>query len=417
LIKYSLNIVLEDFPDFDNKKFFDHFPVSFFKINKGTVEEFSKNDKNYIYTIFIGHPFFHKFKPFKLRQQISKDCFNGTAKVLLYFPLEGHIDFHAVEWINEFAKLNSLNTRSLIYAHCNLSLEEKLKENNISKNFTYLPINYFEYNPWYTHPIPSDSKKTLHLLKLNSFIRSNRDKEIKKYFIILMRVRRTHRMLLFSEIKSNIKLDKKTDMSLGLFYYKNTEDIDQCYREFRKISGRHSIFKKNLKFLDSFDFNKTYTLDTGLTKNLADSNNRRFYSDYFCSITSETHVEEDLIFFSEKTFKPIINLQPFLLFSTQYSLKYLKDLGYKTFSDWWDESYDDEKDYSIRMLKITKVMEEIASWSESRLLEITQEMEQVLIHNYMNFFYNRRYENFISKLAFFENNQETNISYSYRDLI
>ena len=35
---------------------------------------------------------------------------------------------------------------------------------------------------------------------------------------------------------------------------------------------------------------------------------------------------------------------PFVMVSKKGTLKYLRDIGFKTFGDFWDESYDDEED-------------------------------------------------------------------------
>jgi hypothetical protein len=46
------------------------------------------------------------------------------------------------------------------------------------------------------------------------------------------------------------------------------------------------------------------------------------------------------VFLTEKTFKPIILKMGFLIAGCKGSLKKLRNLGFKTFSDYWDESYD-----------------------------------------------------------------------------
>jgi hypothetical protein len=74
--------------------------------------------------------------------------------------------------------------------------------------------------------------------------------------------------------------------------------------------------------------------------------------------------------------------QPFILFGNPNSLKKLKEYGFKTFDKWWDESYDEELDLNIKLEKITKVLEEIAGWDFHKCFEITNQMEEVLIHNY-----------------------------------
>lgn len=64
------------------------------------------------------------------------------------------------------------------------------------------------------------------------------------------------------------------------------------------------------------------------------------------------------------------------------SLEVLRNQGYKTFSRWWDESYDQEMDFYRRMDKIFEVIEEIASWDMDKCFRITQEMLPTLIHNF-----------------------------------
>jgi hypothetical protein len=55
---------------------------------------------------------------------------------------------------------------------------------------------------------------------------------------------------------------------------------------------------------------------------------------------------------SEKSTKCLITGMPFIILATPNFLKYLKELGFHTYSDLWDESYDDELDYTKRIDKI-----------------------------------------------------------------
>lgn len=49
-------------------------------------------------------------------------------------------------------------------------------------------------------------------------------------------------------------------------------------------------------------------------------------------------------FLTEKIWKPIICQQPFIVYGQRGYLKCLREMGFRTFSNVWDESYDDEKD-------------------------------------------------------------------------
>lgn len=97
---------------------------------------------------------------------------------------------------------------------------------------------------------------------------------------------------------------------------------------------------------------------------------------------------ERSIFLTEKTYKCFVMKHPFLLASFPGSLSKLRELGYKTFSDFFDESYDDiELDYP-RMQAILAELKRISDKPKEELLEIKKEMAPILDHNYNHLFRN-----------------------------
>lgn len=67
------------------------------------------------------------------------------------------------------------------------------------------------------------------------------------------------------------------------------------------------------------------------------------YENSYCNLVLETLYDADQsggTFLSEKTFKPIRHGQPFVVFGTANSLKVLRHLGYKTFDQFLDNTYD-----------------------------------------------------------------------------
>ena len=66
------------------------------------------------------------------------------------------------------------------------------------------------------------------------------------------------------------------------------------------------------------------------------------------------------------------------------SLQYMRELGFETFSPWWDESYDDIEGSAERMLAILNTCESIRNRSVADLDVIYREMRDVLWHNWQN---------------------------------
>lgn len=64
------------------------------------------------------------------------------------------------------------------------------------------------------------------------------------------------------------------------------------------------------------------------------------YSDSYFSIVMETFPDRPSFFLTEKVLKPIFNLHPFIIVGAPGSLHYIRSLGYETFPELFDESYD-----------------------------------------------------------------------------
>jgi hypothetical protein len=76
-----------------------------------------------------------------------------------------------------------------------------------------------------------------------------------------------------------------------------------------------------------------------------------WYDETCFSIVAETAVElpEQSMFITEKTFKPIAFRHPFLIFGLPFTLKYLREQGFETFENLFDESYDSLTDEVLRL--------------------------------------------------------------------
>ena len=88
---------------------------------------------------------------------------------------------------------------------------------------------------------------------------------------------------------------------------------------------------------------------------------------------------------TEKTTRAIVGGIPFILVSSAGSIKKLHEFGFKTFGDWWDESYDSIISYEERIDKIKKVITQISEMSISQCDEMYKEMIPTLKHNQMKY--------------------------------
>ena len=157
--------------------------------------------------------------------------------------------------------------------------------------------------------------------------------------------------------------------------------------------GTFDDWQNKSKFKDLpivLEVDKGYTLgneiagDVGIPNDILSLGNNDIWCKHFLNVVTETVIHSD-VFVSEKTFKPIVLMQPFVLAAPPGCLNYLKSYGFKTFDNWWDESYDTIEDPSERMAAVA----DIVNWIPSQNLEkLRMEMAGVLEHNYRHFYEN-----------------------------
>jgi len=179
----------------------------------------------------------------------------------------------------------------------------------------------------------------------------------------------------------NRNSNKPHRFTLGCFF--EAENLwDKIYSSFllkydnriQLIDGlTHSLRNELITSISSFTSKLPIEMDT---MNLKESEKESFevlraykkeiYTDSYIHIVTETNFRND-IFPTEKIINPMIVLQPFILVGAPGYLKYIKELGFKTFDGFIDESYDNEYDDAKRFELICK---EIKRLSEKPLEEI-----------------------------------------------
>ena len=96
-----------------------------------------------------------------------------------------------------------------------------------------------------------------------------------------------------------------------------------------------------------------------------------------------TH-DENFILISEKIYRTILNKLPFIIYGKPDYLKYLRALGFKTYSDLFDESYDDVEDWQLRGRIIAKQVKSFCLKTESEKDILRNRVQEVVDFNYQH---------------------------------
>jgi hypothetical protein len=130
--------------------------------------------------------------------------------------------------------------------------------------------------------------------------------------------------------------------------------------------------------------------------------NPDWYNETYFSLVSETTIDSICfkynknnyaapVFITEKTWKPIMFKHPFMIFGQPQILKYLKELGFETFNNLFDESYDTIDNNNVRLdtiIKNIKHLERSMFTANKKTSTFTYDKltEEKIQHNYHLFF-------------------------------
>lgn len=163
----------------------------------------------------------------------------------------------------------------------------------------------------------------------------------------------------------------------------NYEQIDTTYHPLYKDIGwnersmRHYISHLPMQ-LD------THELPQEKLKSfmIGDTYRKDLYQNSNIHIVTETTFDEDVLFISEKIMRPIVMYQPFIVLGPKGYLKQLKSNGFQTFSEFWDESYDDIDDPEKRYEKVLELILKIKKMDILEVNDLYSKTKKVLVHNH-----------------------------------
>lgn len=195
-------------------------------------------------------------------------------------------------------------------------------------------------------------------------------------FILMNRRLRPHRWVLLcllgdSFIKNNL-------VSFDVNLYDRENDIDFF---------KHHVSEKNHKYAFK-NSDKLYEIKKSVI-DYDDINSvwgfnfekKEPYLNSYIHICSETNFYEDGLYFSEKTWKPMAHLQPFIQVNKQNALKEIRKIGFKTFHPFINEEYDNIKDDRLRMDAIYEEIKRLNNLSIQEIHEWYYSIQEILIHN------------------------------------
>ena len=376
--------------------------------------------ENYYYTIApfgnilvcIGDDFtYHQNKhTFDFISYKAKKFLNAKNAYLIFdYSSEGDIKPELFDNIHVACEKNNINPSKVLIITAAANTTQLYHDNYVK---THNPTSLLK-TTCYTWAVFAKSKETDELLNgksemhfngctnMNSITQNTEFLSLKnreKKALMLNRRLRPHRLIILSLLQNDKLLDdtlSSFDMGEMLYTpdagldlvsgggYDNIPYIsDQNYKN-KMSTGFHNLTKIKKRVVDYDDLESIW----GFAFETKD-----IYEKTYFSIVPETLFYEMGTYLSEKAFKPIAHLHPFVMMGRPGILKTLKRIGFKTFSDFWDESYDDIENNSERIIKIYEVIKSLILKSNEEWDEMMKKMFHILEYNRNHLLkYNHKY--------------------------
>ena len=337
---------------------------------------------------------------------------SGKAKIFFSQHAEGFINsFKEMQWFDDFATHFKLPKGGVIVSSANANINDlktAFEKSHGKVGYVTVYDSTFENRPWFWQIDKiTPEERSQHYHQMHKTLAVRRQGTYSHHLLCMNRRLSEVRAIVFYYIASDSFLLEKAKISLGNPYQLERQDLNEMIYEVEELSFKDQI----IDFIKDFDLEKGYILDAEDLNsfNHAQTINFSLHNSTWVSVVLESYQLLDTeIFFSEKTFRPIYVLQPFVILGNPGSLKKLKEMGYKTFSNWWDESYDENVPLGIRLERLKNTIYQIAAYGKEGFQELHFEMENVLLHNFNNLMSLERitsYEDFL-----FEQQQSLRIS-------
>lgn len=334
-----------------------------FKVPKD--KDLKDNDTAYYYIISLtGQTMDHAFDnvPISVMEKVSI----GKIKFLFVISSE-----YFGPWVINLYLTEDLET-------CYTQLNQILKYHNI-------PL---EYTGWFSSSI-NNRYNLLNFNFVNQFIFSARQYMIRDYmqnqnkkihhYLCQNRQIKENRIIMVRKLFYADILDKGI-VSLGVpgeHYDYNLEHSQSLYQNEK---DNYYEFYKTLPLVIDDCYN------TGVFWNAIDYEQEKEIYDRYTSccfdIVGETYYVYDYNFITEKTTKPIMFKMPFMVVSNPGYLKCLRNLGFVTFPELFDESYDEEPDLEKRTDIIASNAKKLCSLTVEELEKKISQIQYKLDYNF-----------------------------------
>ena len=327
------------------------------------------------------------YMKFKLPIAVRRDLDAGICKIVFDNSLEGFQD-KAFLW-EIFYEKTGLDPLQCVFITGDYSLDTSKSIPTVYRN------SWEKYISLELHKTQMNTQQLDHApcaIHFDESVRSITTRTPRPFYALaLNRLMRVHRIALVKTI-DDMGLADKINYSFGMVTHHDSSSERNLNKKLyeEKMWNTAKIFNMDDKELHKWakghgEKNIAEEPKLNLHINQANNYNDVIFSAYrrsYFSLVSETNCTEPTLFQSEKAFKPILNLQPFVFLGEYKSIQAMRELGYNVFDEYINHSYDLVKDPADRLHILMEEVKRLCNISKPDWNDILVTLLPELIKNY-----------------------------------
>jgi hypothetical protein len=390
--------VLDNLNKINDFKYEFEYNTNAYQINLKNIDDIIEDEDNYyIINLFGNEDFlFSNIQPyvennkevfdlidyFNFDEKVISLLAKNKLKLVIMTLHEGGVKYEGfLNRIYKNIEKYNINPKHIFYINADANITQAVEKYNTEHNLLNT-INVFNTTYLIHHSAKAFMDNDTDLFEKQKYLIANNDYKSKNFVCLNRTADKSHKLWLLSELYKNDVLkdtlysiiNNKTDnFQLDHNRWVTPDVFNNQLPYLNKIKEMGSVVIQ--KEIDATNYNEEHFKDP------FHNQNSFLYNDTYISLVNESSFSSAQI--SEKITKSLLYFHPFIVISGPGYLKRLREMGFQTFSQWWDESYDDEIDDYKRMQKISNLITELND--KERLHKIFLESKEVVLNNSLRF--------------------------------
>jgi hypothetical protein len=327
--------------------------------------------------------------------------FRLDSKIIFFLQDEG-FQTSAIKFYDKIVKyfISNYNLEATNFYHVTgaAGTEYNIQQyKEFCQNFEFTPINLVFATSFQNNTKSINENNNWKLFHTSQ---TKQNYSITKKFVCLNGRPRLHRLAICSEI-INRDLRKDCFLSFHTLDREKNDDLENIKHALKKVFP--NIFESTVQ--NWKQIHNELPIRLTLTENwdnmhCPNYDDMYMYRSSLFSIVNETFFfgfnnlknkklhDDNMItwgfgtFFTEKTWNCVKVKHPFILCSTPNALRDFRELGYKTFSPYIDETYDSVENDEKRILMIMSEVERLCNMDDKTIIDWKNKVDEICEYNY-----------------------------------